>query len=116
MRPYTARKPIADQADGVPGVSGTEGAPAPADAQAPGQGQAPEPAQAQVLDDGRVLLLVVHRTDRLKPDIITSHPLVRVHVVDADSGLHLGKQTSYALRSMRCYYFLTSLFSTLKAV
>ena len=48
-------------------------------------------------DDGRIMQIAVHRTDRLKPDIMTCHPLVRVHFVDENTGAYLRKQSAYAV-------------------
>ena len=42
-------------------------------------------------DDGRVLGITVHRTDRLKTDFYITHPLVRVQVIDIETGNHLKK-------------------------
>ena len=63
-----------------------------------GQAAAPvdqEPAEPAPDDDGRILQIAVHRTDRLKPDIVTCHPLVRVHLVDENTGAYLRKQSVY---------------------
>ena len=46
----------------------------------------------QIPDDGRVIGLTVHRTDKLKMDFWISHPLVRVSFVDLDTGKLLLKQ------------------------
>ena len=42
-------------------------------------------------DDGFILSVAVHRADRLKPDLYVSHPMVRVHVVDLDTGNYVKK-------------------------
>ena len=45
-----------------------------------------------ILDDGRVAGITVHRTDKLKTDFQVLHPLVRVSIVDLNSGKCLLKQ------------------------
>ena len=47
-------------------------------------------------DDGLVLSVSVHRADRLRPDLSVSHPMVRVHLVDMDSGSHVKKSSRWA--------------------
>ena len=42
-------------------------------------------------DDGYVLSVTVHRADNLKPDLCISHPMVRVHVVDMETGQYVKK-------------------------
>ncbi|XP_071499976.1 jouberin-like [Diadema antillarum] len=44
-------------------------------------------------DDGQVLGVTVHRSDRLKPDLYIAHPLVRVHVVDVKTGTYAKKSS-----------------------
>ena len=43
-------------------------------------------------DDGDILAVTIHRTDKLKNDYHISHPLVRVHIVNEDTGQYLSKQ------------------------
>lgn len=50
------------------------------------------PPGKDVEDDGRILGLTIHRTDKLKTDFHIAHPVVRVHVVDIDTGNYLKKQ------------------------
>ncbi|GFR59630.1 jouberin [Elysia marginata] len=45
-------------------------------------------------DLGEVMALLVHRTDKLKNDFRILHPLVRVHVVNEDTGEYIPKQHS----------------------
>ena len=45
-----------------------------------------------VEDDGRIMAVTIHRTDKLKNDFFIMHPMVRVHIVDQDSGKYLSKQ------------------------
>ena len=42
-------------------------------------------------DDGYILSVTVHRADNLKPDLCISHPMVRVHVVDMETGQYVKK-------------------------
>lgn len=35
--------------------------------------------------------VLVHYTDRLKPDLAASHPIVKVHVVDVEHGTNVKK-------------------------
>uniref|UniRef100_A0ABM5G4H6 Jouberin isoform X2 n=1 Tax=Pogona vitticeps TaxID=103695 RepID=A0ABM5G4H6_9SAUR len=50
----------------------------------------PKPA----FDDSLVLGVYIHRTDRLKTDLMVSHPMVKIHVVDQKSGLYVKKENS----------------------
>jgi len=45
-----------------------------------------------VKDTGEVFAVTIHRTDKLKTDFIISHPVVRVHIVDEETGTLLKKQ------------------------
>ncbi|XP_032238499.2 jouberin isoform X2 [Nematostella vectensis] len=42
-------------------------------------------------DDGLIFSVTIHRADRLKPDLSILHPLVRVHMVDMDTGKYIKK-------------------------
>ncbi|CAH3016658.1 unnamed protein product [Porites evermanni] len=53
-------------------------------------------------DDGYILSVTVHRADYLKPDLCISHPMVRVHLVDMDTGQYVKKSDS--ARSVTSYY------------
>ncbi|CAI9743200.1 jouberin-like isoform X2 [Octopus vulgaris] len=46
-----------------------------------------------IKDEGSVLAVVIHRTDKLKNDFSIIHPLVRVHVVNENTGQYLLKQS-----------------------
>lgn len=46
----------------------------------------------EIPDDGCVIGLTVHRTDKLKMDFWIAHPLVRISFVDLDTGKLLLKQ------------------------
>ena len=50
------------------------------------------PAPKIIPDDGRVIGVTVHRTDKLKTDFYTAHPLVRVSFIDAETGTYVKKQ------------------------
>uniref|UniRef100_A0A8B9MTG9 Jouberin n=1 Tax=Accipiter nisus TaxID=211598 RepID=A0A8B9MTG9_9AVES len=54
------------------------------------------------LDDGRVLGVYIHRSDRLKTDLLVSHPMVKIHVVDQRSGLYVKKD--HSKRKVSSYY------------
>ncbi|XP_068255028.1 LOW QUALITY PROTEIN: jouberin [Nyctibius grandis] len=45
-------------------------------------------------DDDLVLGVYIHRSDRLKTDLLVSHPMVKIHVVDQRSGLYVKKDHS----------------------
>ncbi|XP_072046186.1 jouberin-like [Amphiura filiformis] len=53
-------------------------------------------------DDGRLLGITIHRTDRLKSDLFIAHPLVRVHLIDAETGTYVKKSVSD--RAVTSYY------------
>lgn len=42
-------------------------------------------------DDDLVLGVYIHRSDRLKTDLV-SHPVVKIHIVDQKSGLYVKKE------------------------
>lgn len=42
--------------------------------------------------DSLVLGVFVHRTDRLKSDLLMSHPMVKIHVVDENTGYYMKKE------------------------
>ncbi|NXG04076.1 AHI1 protein, partial [Sakesphorus luctuosus] len=44
--------------------------------------------------DDLVLGVYIHRSDRLKTDLLISHPVVKIHVVDQRSGLYVKKDQS----------------------
>ncbi|XP_061846769.1 jouberin isoform X1 [Colius striatus] len=45
-------------------------------------------------DDDLVLGVYIHRSDRLKSDLLISHPMVKIHIVDQTSGLYVKKDHS----------------------
>uniref|UniRef100_A0A663EU79 Jouberin n=1 Tax=Aquila chrysaetos chrysaetos TaxID=223781 RepID=A0A663EU79_AQUCH len=53
-------------------------------------------------DDGLVLGVYIHRSDRLKTDLLVSHPMVKIHVVDQRSGLYVKKD--HSKRKVSSYY------------
>ena len=50
------------------------------------------PSGMDVEDDGRIMAVTIHRTDKLKNDFYIMHPMVRVHILDQDTGKYLVKQ------------------------
>lgn len=50
-----------------------------------------EPSKPE-FDDSLVLGVFVHRTDRLKNDLLMSHPMVKIHVVDESTGYYMKKE------------------------
>lgn len=42
-------------------------------------------------EDDLVLGVYIHRSDRLKTDLLVSHPMVKIHVVDQITGLYVKK-------------------------
>lgn len=44
-----------------------------------------------LLDDDLVLGVYIHRTDRLKSDFMISHPMVKIHVIDENTGQYVKK-------------------------
>ena len=46
----------------------------------------------EIPDSGEIFAVTIHRTGKLKTDFIISHPVVRVHVVNEDTGMLLNKQ------------------------
>ncbi|CAH1775536.1 unnamed protein product, partial [Owenia fusiformis] len=74
-----------------------------ANAEANTEDQPDEPEPPHELEDtDRILGLIVHRTDKLKTDFFIAHPLVRIHIVDADTGAYLEKYTKG--RAVTSYY------------
>ncbi|XP_036398069.1 jouberin [Megalops cyprinoides] len=59
-----------------------------------GEGESEGP-QRPVFDDSLVLGVYVHRTDRLKTDLMVSHPMVKVHVIDEATGHYVKKEDSH---------------------
>ena len=55
-------------------------------------GEKVEEERVEAPDDGEVLAVMVHRTDKLKNDFNILHPVVRVHIVDEVTGEYLPKQ------------------------
>ncbi|KAK2826549.1 hypothetical protein Q5P01_020763 [Channa striata] len=51
-----------------------------------------EVAQKPTFDDSLVLGVNVHKTDRLKTDLLISHPMVKIHVVDEVTGQYVKKE------------------------
>ncbi|XP_023567963.1 jouberin-like [Octodon degus] len=55
-----------------------------------------------ILDNGLVLGVYIHRTDRLKSDFMISHPMVKIHVVDEKTGQYVKKGDSEHSVSSYC--------------
>ncbi|XP_062952541.1 jouberin isoform X3 [Cynocephalus volans] len=55
-----------------------------------------------LLEDDLVLGVYIHRTDRLKSDFMISHPMVKIHVVDENTGQYVKKDDSE--RPVSSYY------------
>ncbi|XP_047467681.1 jouberin isoform X2 [Mugil cephalus] len=53
-------------------------------------------------DDSLVLGVYIHRTDRLKTDIMISHPMVKIHVIDENTGQYVKKEDCH--RPVSSYY------------
>ncbi|XP_071997576.1 jouberin isoform X2 [Engystomops pustulosus] len=49
---------------------------------------------SNVYDDNLVLGVYIHRSDKLKTDIMVSRPLVKIHVIDQKTGEYVKKETS----------------------
>lgn len=45
-----------------------------------------------MFDDSLVLGVYIHRSDRLKTDLLVSHPMVKVHVVDEATNQYVKKE------------------------
>ncbi|KAM6912221.1 jouberin [Xenentodon cancila] len=61
-----------------------------------------EPEAAQTFDDSLVLGVFIHRTDRLKTDLLISHPMVKIHVVDEMTGQYVRKDDCH--RAVSSFY------------
>ncbi|KAJ0062812.1 hypothetical protein NL108_008094 [Boleophthalmus pectinirostris] len=64
--------------------------------------EATEERQRPAFDDSLVLGVYVHRTDRLKTDLLVSHPMVKVHVVDEITGQYVKKEDCH--RQVSSFY------------
>ncbi|XP_049451487.1 jouberin [Epinephelus fuscoguttatus] len=51
-----------------------------------------EVPQKPTFDDSLVLGVYIHRTDRLKTDLLISHPMVKIHVIDENTGQYVKKE------------------------
>uniref|UniRef100_A0A1A8MVS4 Abelson helper integration site 1 n=1 Tax=Nothobranchius pienaari TaxID=704102 RepID=A0A1A8MVS4_9TELE len=58
--------------------------------------------QKPTFDDSLVLGVFVHKTDRLKTDLLISHPMVKIHVVDEITGNYVKKRDCH--RPVSSYY------------
>ncbi|XP_056151400.1 jouberin [Lampris incognitus] len=57
--------------------------------------QEAETPQKPVFDDSLVLGVYIHRTDRLKTDLLISHPMLKIHVVNETTGQYVRKEDSH---------------------
>lgn len=57
-------------------------------------------------DDSLVLGVFVHRTDRLKNDLLMSHPMVKIHVVDENTGYYMKKEDWWDFSLIKSVYFI----------
>jgi len=46
----------------------------------------------EVADNNQVLQLTIHRTDKLRSNLYIAHPVVRVHIINLDTGYCVKKQ------------------------
>ncbi|XP_050400996.1 jouberin [Patella vulgata] len=51
-----------------------------------------QPLPREIQDEGKILAVTIHRTDKLKNNFNIMHPLVRVHIVDLNTGNYVLKQ------------------------
>uniref|UniRef100_A0A674DNS9 Jouberin n=1 Tax=Salmo trutta TaxID=8032 RepID=A0A674DNS9_SALTR len=54
-----------------------------------------ETPRRPVFDDNLVLGVYIHRTDRLKTDLLVSHPMVKIHIIDEMTGQYVKKEDSH---------------------
>lgn len=61
-------------------------------------------------DDLLVLGVFVHRTDQLKNNLLMSHPMVKIHVVDENTGYYMKKEDWWQLSEFifKLVYFLST--------
>lgn len=57
-------------------------------------------------DDSLVLGVYIHRTDKLKTDLLVSHPMVKVHVVDEVTGQYVKKEDRQVLSGAKAEYLV----------
>ncbi|ELT92642.1 hypothetical protein CAPTEDRAFT_228034 [Capitella teleta] len=55
-----------------------------------------------IADQGKIAGITVHRTDKLKTDFFMAHPVVRISMIDANTGQYITKQTKG--RAVTSYY------------
>ncbi|XP_074548053.1 jouberin isoform X2 [Halichoeres trimaculatus] len=61
-----------------------------------------EVPQKPTFDDSLVLGVHIHRTDRLKTDLLISHPMVKIHIVDEITGQYVKKEDCH--RQVSSFY------------
>uniref|UniRef100_A0AAQ5XJR3 SH3 domain-containing protein n=1 Tax=Amphiprion ocellaris TaxID=80972 RepID=A0AAQ5XJR3_AMPOC len=62
----------------------------------------PEAPEKPTFDDSLVLAVFIHRTDHLKTGILISHPMVKIHVVDENTGQYVKKEDCH--RQVSSFY------------
>jgi len=70
----------------------------------PAAGASTECRAEDVADNNRVLQLTIHRTDKLKSNLYIAHPVVRVHIVNLDTGNYVKKQKRCVIATETCRY------------
>ncbi|XP_054842303.1 jouberin isoform X2 [Eublepharis macularius] len=60
------------------------------------------PESKPVFDDSLVLGVYIYRSDRLKTDLMVSHPMVKIHVIDQKTGLYVKKE--HSSRAVSSFY------------
>jgi len=61
--------------------------------------------EKQAFDDNLVLGVYIHRTDKLKTDLMVSHPMVKVHVVDEVTGHYVKKEDRFGFY-LFCFFII----------
>ena len=51
-----------------------------------------EVPRGSAFDDSLVLGIYIHRADRLKTSLLVSHPMVKIHVIDENTGQYVKKE------------------------
>ncbi|XP_038155470.1 jouberin [Cyprinodon tularosa] len=62
----------------------------------------PGDSEKQTFDDSLVLGVFIHRTDRLMTDLLISHPMVKIHIVDENTGQYVKKEDCH--RNVSSFY------------
>ena len=46
---------------------------------------------------GLLFCIVIHKADQLRPDVRVQHPVVRIHIVNMETGQYVKKTDMYVL-------------------